>query len=67
MSDPETRLRVMAAVSHLWEDYPDWRFGELITHLYGTVSPFYTYDETILRRYSEYINGLSWMSPKDSL
>lgn len=47
MRDPKRIDEILNTVKIVWEQYPDWRFGQLVVNVLG-VDPFYIEDEIIL-------------------
>ena len=58
MRDPNRIPIILAAIKALWEQYPDWRLGQLIVNVGERSDPFYVEDDDLLHRI------LTW---KDSL
>ena len=56
MRDPKRIDEILNAVKTVWEQYPDWRFGQLVVNVLG-VDPFYIEDEIILAAFQANIKG----------
>ena len=56
MRDPKRIDEILNTVKIVWEQYPDWRFGQLVVNVLG-VDPFYIEDEIILAAFQANIKG----------
>lgn len=50
MRDPKRIDEILNTVKKVWEQYPDWRFGQLVVNVLG-VDPFYIEDDIILKAF----------------
>lgn len=50
MRDPKRIDELLNTVKTVWEQYPDWRFGQLVVNVLG-VDPFYIEDDIILKAF----------------
>ena len=58
MRDPKRIKEFCDQLAEVWEqNYPDWRFGQLISNVYGIQEPscfFFGEDDVLLARLTEY-------------
>ena len=47
MRNPERIKPFLDELEKIWNEVPDWRFGQLVVNLFGT-DPFYIEDEQAL-------------------
>jgi len=58
MRDPSRILIFCNRLANLWQDVPDWRFGQLICNAFSVVKddcPFYLEDDEMIEYLENYI------------
>lgn len=61
MRNPNRIPNVLAAIKIIWEQYPDWRFGQLLENLKGyldTKDMFYIEDDKFIESIQNFLNSL---------
>lgn len=54
MRNPDRISKVLEQLKNLWEKYPDYRLGQLISNVVRDPSLYYIEDETLITVLNEY-------------
>jgi hypothetical protein len=54
MRDLNRIYEIVDLITLIWEEYPDWSFGQLVANLLGSEDPFFVEDDELLNFLKDY-------------